>query len=77
MRLKLLELGHKAVVAVGREKRDQLEEHAPGVDIVYYLAGISRENDDVVENGYRELAERLTQALECHCGTNQPPTFNY
>lgn len=63
LRLRLLEQGVKDVVAVGREDWPSLDEIAAGADIVFHLAGINRDADEVVENGNRELAERLTQAF--------------
>lgn len=63
LRLRLLEQGAGDVVVVGREGWATLEEVAEGVDIVFHLAGINRDSDEVVENGNRELAERLTQAF--------------
>lgn len=73
LRLRLLAQGYKDVVAVGRLDWERLEDLVEGVDVVFHLAGINRDDDDVVENGNREVAERLRQAF----GTSAPRTVVY
>lgn len=66
LRLRLLEQGYTNVVAIGREDWGQLTDIAKDVGVVFHLAGINREADDVVEKGNLELAERLHREFETH-----------
>lgn len=66
LRLRLMELGHTDVVAVGRQDWDDLAGLVEEIDVVFHLAGINRDADEIVENGNRELAERLHRAFGSH-----------
>ncbi|WP_246956594.1 NAD-dependent epimerase/dehydratase family protein [Brachybacterium sp. Marseille-Q7125] len=63
LRVRLQALGIEDVLTVGRDDWDVVADRACDVDVVFHLAGINRDRDDVVENGNRELAERLRNVL--------------
>ncbi|MCT1777143.1 NAD-dependent epimerase/dehydratase family protein [Brachybacterium sp. p3-SID957] len=63
LRIRLQSLGYENVQAVGREQWDSLRDFTTDIDVVFHLAGINRAEDDVVENGNRELAEQLRDAF--------------
>lgn len=63
LRIRLHSLGYENVQAVGREQWDSLRDFTTDIDVVFHLAGINRAQDNIVENGNRELAEQLKSAF--------------
>lgn len=63
LRIRLLALGFENVVPVGRSNWSKLPGLVEGTDVVFHLAGINRDDDDILETGNRRLAEELRSAF--------------
>lgn len=66
LRLRLQAAGVVDVLTAGQEDWDDLVTLARGVDVVFHLAGINRDEDEVVEKGNVDLARSLRQAFAGH-----------